>query len=91
MWKEEERLFSMIAVGIDVGGTSIKGATINDEGAVLHRFSMPMDNKATPDVVIGELCGLVNQTLAENKYSEKYDKIREEVKKLALKFPVPAI
>lgn len=61
----------MIAVGIDVGGTSIKGATINDKGEVLHRFSMPMDNKATPDVVIGELCGLVNQTLAENKYSEK--------------------
>ena len=30
----------MIAIGIDVGGTSIKGATIRDNGEILDRFSM---------------------------------------------------
>lgn len=61
----------MIAVGIDVGGTSIKGATINEKGEVLDRFSMRTDKTAAPEVVIGELCELVNQTLKEHQYKDK--------------------
>ena len=61
----------MVAVGIDVGGTSIKGATIRDNGEVLDRFSMPMDKAASPEEVIGKLCELVNETLANNKYDDK--------------------
>lgn len=61
----------MIAVGIDVGGTSIKGATINDKGTVLDRFSMPMDKEASPEETVGKLCELVNQTLKEHDYKEK--------------------
>ena len=60
----------MIAVGIDVGGTSIKGATIKDNGEILHRFSMPMDKLASPETTIGKLCDLVNETLL-NKYDDK--------------------
>lgn len=60
----------MIAVGIDVGGTSIKGATIRDGGEILHRFSMPMDKELPPEIVIGKLCDLVNQTIQENNYKE---------------------
>ena len=33
----------MLAIGIDVGGTSIKGAIIRDNGEVLDRFDMPTD------------------------------------------------
>ena len=61
----------MIAVGIDVGGTSIKGATINDKGTVLDRFSMPMDKEASPEETVGKLCELVDQTLKEHDYKEK--------------------
>lgn len=61
----------MIAIGIDVGGTSIKGATIKEGGIVLDRFSMPTDKNAKPEVVIGELCELVNKTLKEHHYEEK--------------------
>ena len=61
----------MIAVGIDVGGTSIKGATINDKGIILDRFSMRTDKNAAPEVVIGELCDLVNKTLSEHHYEDK--------------------
>lgn len=61
----------MIAVGIDVGGTSIKGATINDKGVVLDRFSMPMDKDASAEETLGKLCDLVNETLASHKYEEK--------------------
>ena len=45
----------MIAVGIDVGGTSVKGATIRDNGEILDRFSMPMDKFASPEETIGKL------------------------------------
>ena len=61
----------MLAIGIDVGGTSIKGAVIRDNGEVLDRFSMPTDKKASPEEVIGQLCDLVNQTLSEHSYEEK--------------------
>ena len=61
----------MIAVGIDVGGTSIKGATIRNNGEVLDRFSMPMDKFASPEVTIGKLCDLVNETLSSHSYNEK--------------------
>ena len=61
----------MLAVGIDVGGTSIKGATIKDNGKILDRFSMPMDKTLPPEVTIGHLCELVNQTLSEHSYDEK--------------------
>ena len=33
----------MIAIGVDIGGTSIKGASINDKGEILDRFSLKMD------------------------------------------------
>ena len=61
----------MIAVGIDVGGTSIKGATIRDNGEVLDRFSLPMNKQASPEETIGEMCRLVNELLSEHKYQEK--------------------
>lgn len=61
----------MIAVGIDVGGTSIKGATIRDNGEILDRFSMPMDKFAAPEVTLGKLCDLVNETIKSHEYNDK--------------------
>lgn len=61
----------MIAVGIDVGGTSIKGATINSKGEVLDRFSLPTDKNASPEELIGKLCDLVNETLQNHQYNDK--------------------
>lgn len=61
----------MIAVGIDVGGTSIKGATIKDNGEILDRFSMPMDKFASPEDTLGKLADLVNETLSSHKYDDK--------------------
>lgn len=61
----------MIAVGIDVGGTSIKGATIRENGEILNRFSMPMDKFASPEETVGKLCDLVNETIKEHHQNEK--------------------
>ena len=40
----------MIAIGIDIGGTSIKGAAIDSEGKVYETFSMPVI-KGEPGVI----------------------------------------
>ncbi len=61
----------MIAIGVDVGGTSIKGAAIRDNGEVLDRFSLKTDKTALPEVIIGELCDQINNLLKEKHYEEK--------------------
>ena len=61
----------MLAIGIDVGGTSIKGATINDKGEVLDRFSLPTDKEAPVEAIIGQLCDEVNNLLKTHQYNEK--------------------
>ena len=33
----------MLAVGIDIGGTSIKGAVVNEKGVPSEMFSLPVN------------------------------------------------
>ena len=51
----------MIALGIDIGGTSIKGAPINDKGEILDRFSLSVNKKETPEKTLGKLCNIINK------------------------------
>lgn len=60
----------MIVIGVDVGGTSIKGGSINDKGVVLDRFSMPMDRKASPTKTFGDLSKLIKEFILNHKYDE---------------------
>lgn len=61
----------MIAIGIDVGGTSLKGATIKDGGVILDRFSLPTKSDLEPEYIIGELCDIINKLLEEKHYDDK--------------------
>ena len=58
----------MIVIGVDVGGTSIKGAAITKKGEILNRFSCPMDRDATPEKTFGDLANLINSFIKENNY-----------------------
>lgn len=58
----------MIALGIDIGGTSIKGASINDKGEILDRFSLSVNKKETPEKTLGKLCDIINDFIKEHKY-----------------------
>ena len=60
----------MIAIGIDVGGTSIKGATIKEGGKILDRFSMPTDKNLPPEEIFSPLCDTIITLLKEKQYSE---------------------
>ena len=60
----------MIVLGIDIGGTSIKGAAITDQGKILDGFSMKMDRKASPTRTFGDLAKLIKDFLSTHKYDE---------------------
>ena len=61
----------MIAIGVDIGGTSIKGAFVNDKGEILSRFSMKVNNANTPEEEIGKLCDIINVSIKEGNYEGK--------------------
>ena len=58
----------MIAVGIDVGGTSIKGAFVNEKGEILDRFSMKVDKKTPGEDIINSLCDIIEDLIKEKNY-----------------------
>ena len=58
----------MIAIGIDVGGTSIKGAFINEKGQILDRFQMKVSKDASAEEEVGKLCDLINEGAKKNNF-----------------------
>ena len=61
----------MIVLGIDVGGTSIKGAAINDKGQVLDRFSLRVNKSDSASKTIGSLADIINEFVKDHDYKEK--------------------
>ena len=60
----------MIVIGVDIGGTSIKGAAIRDNGEILDRFSLPMEKYATGEESIGKMCDVINEFMKKHQYDE---------------------
>ena len=61
----------MIAIGVDIGGTSIKGAAINNKGEILDRFSIKMDRFASPEETYGKIGDEINHFLLDKKYRKE--------------------
>ena len=61
----------MIAIGIDIGGTSIKGAGITKEGKVLEVFSMPVDKADTQEATINKLIDAVNKYIKDQGFKKE--------------------
>jgi len=53
-------------IGIDIGGTSIKGAFVRPDGKILSRFSFPVDHSKSQEEVIDELGLRIKKALGEN-------------------------
>ena len=70
----------MIAIGIDIGGTSIKGAFINEKGEILTRFSFKVDKNKPAEEEVGKLCDLILET-------KKTANLKEEVKGIGIGNP----
>lgn len=63
----------MYAIGIDIGGTSIKGAIVNDLGEVLTRFHMDVDNKNPGEVEVNKFCDVMLKAVKEYDPSIKIE------------------
>ena len=61
----------MIAIGIDIGGTSIKGAGITKEGKVLEVFSMPVIKGDSQDATINKLIDAINNYIKEQGFKKE--------------------
>lgn len=61
----------MIAIGIDIGGTSIKGAGITKEGKVLQVFSMPVVKGDSQETTINRLIDAINNYIKEQGFKKE--------------------
>ena len=60
----------MLAIGMDIGGTSIKGAAVNDEGKVFDVFSMPVIKGEKQEETINKLAKLICEYMKEHNYNK---------------------
>ena len=61
----------MLAIGIDIGGTSIKGAAIYDNGKMLDVFSMPVIKGEPGEETIKKLIDLVSGYISYNNIADQ--------------------
>lgn len=61
----------MIVIGVDIGGGSIKGASITDKGKILDEFTIPMDRFKEPEITFGILADTINEFIKSHKYDEE--------------------
>ena len=61
----------MIAIGIDIGGTSIKGAAVDSNGRVYETFSMPFVKGEPGDVTVKKLASIVKEYIASFDLDKK--------------------
>lgn len=71
----------MIAIGIDIGGTSIKGAAVTEKGKVLEVFSLPVIPGDSQETTINKLI------LAVKKYIKDQGFKKEEILGIGLGVP----
>lgn len=60
----------MHVIGIDVGGTSIKGAAVTSEGKIYESFSMTVDKNLNGEETIKKLANLTKKYIEEHEFLE---------------------
>ena len=61
----------MIAIGVDIGGTSIKGAAVTTSGEVLDTFSMPVVKGENQNITVNKLISLIESYLTTHNYNKE--------------------
>ena len=61
----------MIAIGIDIGGMSIKGAAVDSNGRVYDKFSMPFVKGEPGEITIRKLSDIVKEYIASHHLENK--------------------
>ena len=61
----------MIAIGIDIGGTSIKGAAVYDDGKMLDVFSLPVVKGDSGEVTVNKLIDVVEEYINKQNIAKE--------------------
>lgn len=61
----------MIALGIDIGGTSVKGAAVDSNGRVYESFSLPFIKGEDGEIFIRKLSDIVKDYITANHLEDK--------------------
>lgn len=61
----------MIAIGVDIGGTSIKGAAVDSDGRVYEKFSLPVIKDEPGEVTIRKLSEIIKDYIAAQGLEHK--------------------
>ena len=61
----------MVAIGIDIGGMSIKGAAVDSNGTVYEKFSMPFIKGEDGELTIRKLAELVKEYIVSHNLESK--------------------
>lgn len=61
----------MIAIGVDIGGTSIKGAAVDSDGRVYEKFSLPVIKDEPGEVTIRKLAEIIKDYIAAQGLENK--------------------
>lgn len=61
----------MIAIGIDIGGTSIKAAAVDSEGKVYEKYTMPIYVDDGQDKIIDDLIALTKEYISKQNFGEE--------------------
>ena len=61
----------MIAIGVDIGGTSIKGAAVTKEGKVLNVFTLELPSGCTQEKAMELLAESINKYIENEKLNKK--------------------
>lgn len=61
----------MIAIGIDIGGTSFKGAAVDENGKVFEKFVLPVSYPHDQNEIINQLIDLTDKYIKENNFENE--------------------
>jgi glucokinase len=61
----------MTLIGVDIGGTSIKSALVNEKGDILYRFSFKVEATKSQEEIVQQIIDSINQALTLKKLDKK--------------------
>lgn len=68
--KTKKNIKNMVIIGVDIGGTSIKGGIVNQKGKLFDEFKMPVVKNESAEKTVTKLIKLINNFLNIYKYKK---------------------
>lgn len=60
----------MLVLGIDIGGTSIKGAAVDEKGHIYDKFNVPVESGEAQEVTVNKMVDAIKTYLKTNHFDE---------------------